>query len=142
MTWESGLASLVGGVLIGLAAWVLLFFNGRIAGVSGVVGRAVVTRGAERDWRFAFLGGLLLGGVLLRVFWPAALGGPVLQNGPLLVLAGLLVGVGTQLGNGCTSGHGVCGLSRRSGRSLVAVMTFMGVAMVTVLVQRLAGGAL
>ena len=141
MTWQGGVAALAGGVLIGVAAWVLLHFNGRVAGVSGVLGRALVTRGTEADWRWAFIGGLLVGGVLLQVVAPGAIGDPVTRPAPMVAAAGLLVGVGTQLGNGCTSGHGVCGLPRRSLRSLVAVVTFMAVGIGTVAVQRLLGGA-
>jgi len=143
MTLGTAVGSLVGGILIGLAAWLLLALNGRVAGISGVLGRALVTDGPERDWRLAFLGGLLLGGLVLRVVSPGLLAGTAVESVPVLVMSGLLVGVGTQLANGCTSGHGVCGLGRRSPRSLAAVVTFMGAGMITVMVQRLlTGGAL
>ncbi len=118
--------ALLGGALIGLSASALLLLNGRVAGVSGILGGAIQPAKAESGWRWAFLLGLLLGGALLMRFYPAAL--PSAGTGvPLFVVAaaGLLVGVGTQLGSGCTSGHGVCGLSRASVRSLAATCTFM-----------------
>ena len=127
--------SLLGGVLIGVAAVVYLLVLGRVAGVSGVLGGLVAADPEDRGIRLAFLAGLVVGGVALRIVAPAALGGPI-ASVPVLVVAGLLVGTGTQLGNGCTSGHGVCGLGRHSPRSLVAVIVFIGVAMLTVLVVR------
>ncbi len=131
--------SLLGGVLIGVAAVVYLLVLGRVAGVSGVLGGLVAADSEDRGVRLAFLAGLVAGGIALRTFAPTALGGPI-ASVPVLVIAGVLVGVGTQLGNGCTSGHGVCGLGRRSTRSLFAVVVFMGVAMATVLVTRGSGG--
>jgi hypothetical protein len=124
-----------GGVVLGLASAGYLLFEGRIAGVSGVLGRAFEARGEELRVRLGFLGGLVAGGVLLRIVAPSAFGAPVAAL-PILALGGFLVGYGTQLGNGCTSGHGVCGLGRRSPRSLVAVLTFMAVAFATVFVTR------
>jgi hypothetical protein len=141
VTTPALLAAAAGGVLLGLAASAYLLFEGRIAGVSGFLGRAFLARGEERKVRFGFLGGLVAGGVLLRVLFPSAFGAPIASL-PILAVGGLLVGYGTQLGNGCTSGHGVCGLGRRSPRSLVAVLTFMAVAFATVFVTRhLLGGA-
>lgn len=138
---QSWLRGLTGGILIGLAAAGLMAFNGRVAGISGILGGAVLNRTpGDTGWRWLFVLGLLLGPLLLvglkfmppveiPVGWGAAL------------LAGLLVGVGTRLGNGCTSGHGVCGLARFSRRSLVATLTFMGAGFVTVFVVRhLIGG--
>jgi uncharacterized membrane protein YedE/YeeE len=124
-----------GGVLIGLACAMYLLFEGRIAGVSGSVGRILAARGEDLRVRAGFLGGLVAGGVALRIVAPSAFGAPVASL-PVLALAGLLVGWGTQLGNGCTSGHGVCGLGRRSPRSLVAVLAFMAVAFAVVFVTR------
>lgn len=132
------IAPIVGGALIGLSAGVLRLGNGQIAGISGIL--RIGLRGPDRCWRPAFLLGVALAGLLAA--WR---GGPDLAAGleraslPVLVVAGLLVGVGTGLGNGCTSGHGICGLARFSKRSLVAVLTFMAVAVLTVLVRR-AGG--
>ncbi|HSE90278.1 MAG TPA: YeeE/YedE family protein [Candidatus Binatia bacterium] len=132
MAEPNTLGGLIGGALIGLAAVSLLALNGRIAGVSGILGGLITstTRG-ERFWRLAFISGLIAGAGLY-VFARGGL--PLeLQAGRLtLLVAGLLVGAGTRLGSGCTSGHGVCGLARRSPRSLVATMTFMVAAALTV----------
>ncbi|MGI9275200.1 MAG: YeeE/YedE family protein [Endozoicomonas sp.] len=125
-------SGLAGGALIGLGAALLLFANGRIAGISGIVSN--IKRG-DSTWRLLFIAGVIISGTLLSVF---ARETPVPQGDSpaLLLLAGLLVGFGTRLGSGCTSGHGVCGLSRLSLRSLVAVCIFMGTAMVTVFLTR------
>jgi uncharacterized membrane protein YedE/YeeE len=123
---------LVGGVLIGLASALLLFSLGRLAGISGIFAGLIAPTAGEWSWRAAFVGGLLAGGLLVRWWLPEMLGPGT--GRPLLVLiaAGVLVGAGTRLGGGCTSGHGVCGLGRFSPRSLVAVLTFMVVAAITV----------
>ena len=140
MSISVALASLAGGLLIGLGSLSLRVFGGRVAGISGIVGGLVPPRG-DVGWRVAFLAGLLAGGLLLRALGvplPTRLGASTLT----VVLAGLLVGLGTRLGGGCTSGHGVCGLGRGSPRSLAAVLTFMATAVVTVFVTRhLLGGA-
>ena len=126
----------VGGLLIGLAATLLLWSIGRIAGISGIVYGIPGAIQGDRAWRVAFLGGMMICGALLLSFAPTP--PPRLQTGsaPLLLAAGFLVGFGTRIGNGCTSGHGVCGLGRFSKRSLVAVLTFMAAAMATVFVMR------
>lgn len=130
------LAALGGGVLIGLASGGLYLLSGEIAGITGIVRRAFA--GPERGWRMAFLVGMIAAALL----WlgvgniETATAGLDRLSLPVLVGAGLLVGVGTDLGNGCTSGHGVCGLSRFSIRSLVAVGTFMAVAVLTVWLMR------
>jgi hypothetical protein len=127
---------LLGGILIGLAATLLLWSIGRIAGISGIVnGIADAVRG-DRAWRVAFLLGLMGAGALSLQFVAAP--PPRAQTGAtaLLLIAGFLVGFGTRMGNGCTSGHGVCGLGRLSWRSLAAVLTFMGSGMATVYVMR------
>ncbi|MFT4191417.1 MAG: YeeE/YedE thiosulfate transporter family protein [Comamonas sp.] len=139
------LAALAGGGLIGAAAVLLLWLNGRIAGISGILGQGLALRGA-RAWPWLFLVGLVLGTVLY-----AALS-LVLPLAPLaprtgfpawaLVLAGLLVGYGTALGKGCTSGHGVCGLARLSPRSLAAVAVFLLAAIATTFVARHVWGGL
>ena len=130
LTWE---IALLGGMLIGLSATLLLAFNGRIAGISGIVNGAIW--GGEA-WRWLFLAGMLLGGFIYEYGLTAqATPRPTLAPGSM-VLGGFLVGVGTRLGNGCTSGHGVCGLGRLSLRSLVAVLTFLATAMVTVWITR------
>ena len=128
-------AALLGGALIGLAAAAFILFNGRIAGISGIVGGLLRPQRGEVGWRLAFVVGLLAA-PLLYALWgtrPAAR----IEAGPLTLLAaGFLVGVGTRYGAGCTSGHGVCGLSRLSPRSLVATLAFMGAGFLTVYVLR------
>lgn len=116
--------AVLGGLLIGASALVLLAVSGRIAGVSGIVGGLANAGVGDRGWRLAFVLGLVLGGALLLWLDPAALPG-VAGPWPLVAAAGLLVGYGARAANGCTSGHGVCGLGRRSRRSLVAVLVFM-----------------
>ena len=132
-----------GGALIGAAASGLLYLNGRIAGISGIFGGLLQPRGGDTLWRESFVLGLLAGGLGLAVTHPTAF--PAGHPSPLavVVVAGFLVGVGTKIGNGCTSGHGVCGLARRSLRSLAATVTFMLTGAVTVyLVRHLLGGHL
>ena len=128
------LLAILGGALIGLSASLFWSLNGRVAGVSGIVEGAVFERGRERAVRLAFLLGLLAAGIAFTASGQD-LGRPLLPLIPL-AWAGLLVGFGTRLGGGCTSGHGVCGLSRLSLRSLVAVLTFMTTGAITVFVVR------
>jgi len=131
------LASTIGGVLIGIAAVVLMFFNGRIAGISGIVGRLLPP---YRDNDLIGAAAFILGLMAAPLGYTLATGTPVIQivsgNVLLMVVAGLLVGIGTTYGGGCTSGHGVCGLSRLSPRSIVATAIFMAAAVVTVFVAR------
>lgn len=137
MSWMPALA---GGVLIGLAATLLLWLTGRVAGVSGIAAGLLFPRRGELAWRAAFLLGLVLAGGVAIGLLPG-IATPREGFPPrLLVAAGLLVGFGASLGNGCTSGHGVCGLGRRSPRSLVAVLVFMATAVATTWVVRHAGG--
>ena len=134
-------ASLAGGVIIGFAASLLLWLNGRIAGISGIFGGLLNARPADTAWRFCFIAGLLVGGMLLMFFQPHSLAIELNYSGFFLLVAGLLVGFGTRLGRGCTSGHGVCGLARLSLQSLVAVATFIGFgALAAILVQEAFGG--
>ena len=124
------LASLAGGALIGISASVMLLAQGRVAGISGIVGGLLTPKTGDTAWRLAFVAGMLLAGLAAAALAPASVSGwsgGMGDHPALLVEAGLLVGVGTRLGNGCTSGHGVCGLSRMSPRSLASVLTFMGV---------------
>ena len=130
----SPLSSLLGGGLIGLAASALLWLDGKVAGVSGIVGGLL--RRDDPGWRGAFVAGLVAGGAMLRLALPSAFAITVAEPLPLVVAAGLLVGFGSQLGNGCTSGHGVCGVSRGSRRSLVATATFMATGIASVFVIR------
>jgi uncharacterized membrane protein YedE/YeeE len=118
-------ASLAGGVLIGIAAAMLVLLNGRIAGISGIVGGLLATpRRGEVAWRVAFVVGLLAAPTVWLMFAPTA--APRIEAGTsTLLMAGLLVGLGTAYGSGCTSGHGVCGLARLSPRSAVATLAFM-----------------
>ena len=129
-------AALLGGVLIGVASSALLLANGRIAGVSGILGRSFFAATGDLGWRVAFLLGLPLGAWCVGRIVPATTALEITHSTPLLVAGGLLVGLGTQIGSGCTSGHGICGLSRGSRRSLVATATFMAVAAITVFVVR------
>lgn len=132
--------SLIGGLIIGLAASILVLFNGRIAGISGILGGLLSLPKNDMGWRFAFLAGLIGAPVLaLLLDTPPAV--QIDASWTEVVLAGLLVGVGTRFASGCTSGHGVCGISRGSVRSLVATVTFMAAGFITVFVQRhLIGG--
>jgi uncharacterized protein len=125
------LASLFGGILIGVSASLLLLAQGRIAGVSGVMGGLLKRRPGDLAWRLLFLAGLAAGGLLVapRASLPHA-------PAPLMVAAGLLVGFGTRLGGGCTSGHGVCGIGHLSRRSIIATFTFMASGALTVFVVR------
>lgn len=128
-------AALAGGALIGLAAAIFVLFNGRVAGISGILGGLLRPVAGGVGWRLAFLVGLIGSPVVYAAI--TALPRPQIDAGwSALVAAGLLVGVGTRYGSGCTSGHGVCGLSRLSLRSLVATLAFMGAGFVTVYVIR------
>ena len=138
MTSFAPIPGLIGGILIGLSAVILMLGVGRVAGISGIVANAmVVTDAADRPWRLAFILGLPLGAILVtalglkdwsNVSFPATM--------TMTAIAGLFVGVGTTLGSGCTSGHGICGLSRLSRRSIVATATFMTSGAATVFIVR------
>ncbi len=132
---------LIGGLMIGCAAAIMLLGAGRIAGVSGMAARAIgLGGGAPRALAIAFVVGLPVGAALV-----AATAGPVVSRFPMglatLAVAGLIVGIGTRLGSGCTSGHGVCGMSRLSKRSIVATLTFMATGFATVAIINTLGGA-
>ena len=134
MSSPDWLAGLGGGALIGLASVTLLALNGRIAGISGILG-GLLSSTADRPWRLAFIAGLPLGAIIVAGLTHGL--PQVIQAPPwLLVVAGLLVGLGTRLGSGCTSGHGICGLARRSPRSLAATLTFIATGMLTVFIVR------
>jgi uncharacterized membrane protein YedE/YeeE len=130
------MSALLGGLMIGLAASLLLWLNGRIAGISGILGGLLPPAADDWVWRLLFLAGLVIGAAayvaVAGVAVPVRPGFPV----PLLLLAGFLTGFGTARANGCTSGHGVCGLARLSPRSLVATATFLAVAIATTYVVR------
>lgn len=128
-------SALAGGVLIGLAASLFALFNGRIAGISGIVGGLLQRRSGETAWRAAFVAGLLAAPWLFQAVSPLP-DVRVDTGAGTLIAAGLLVGIGTRYGSGCTSGHGVCGLSRLSPRSVVATAGFMAAGFATVLAAR------
>ncbi|TCS39559.1 hypothetical protein EDC30_101515 [Paucimonas lemoignei] len=128
-------ASVAGGILIGLAAAGFVLFNGRIAGISGILAGLLTPKRGDVTWRLAFIAGLIAAPLAYQLF--AAL--PAIQvetSLPMLAAAGLLVGIGVRYGGGCTSGHGICGLSRLSSRSLVATLCFMAAAFITVFTVR------
>ncbi|MDR5891362.1 YeeE/YedE family protein [Halomonas mongoliensis] len=153
MDWSASLSGLAGGILIGLSATWLMATLGRIAGISGIVGSLVTVRPkGDSAWRLTFLLGLISGPILLMLLGgglgnvagaPGEVIGAPAGGVAVMLVAGLLVGVGTGIGSGCTSGHGVCGLSRLSPRSLVATLTFLVAAIITVYVVRhlIGGGA-
>ncbi len=129
--------ALIGGVLLGVASAAFILINGRVLGISGILGGLLVPRRGDINWRVFFLLGLLLAPVTLSWALPGVIAAPRIEASSLaIVAAGLLVGVGTRYGSGCTSGHGVCGLSRLSPRSLVATMAFMASGFITVDVIR------
>lgn len=127
--------SLAGGIIIGIAAALLILLNGRVAGISGMLGEMLRPSATDKSWRVAFIAGLIVAplGYQLVHALPIV---TINANFPLLIAAGLLVGIGTRYGGGCTSGHGVCGLSRLSMRSLVATIAFMASGFVTVFILR------
>lgn len=122
---HSILMALAGGALIGLAASLMLIFNGRVTGISGIINGALGRVFGDGIWRVTFLLGLLLGGTLLGAFQPELFANTSGRSLGVVILAGLIVGFGTVMGSGCTSGHGVCGIARLSWRSLLATITFM-----------------
>jgi uncharacterized protein len=128
-------SGLVGGLLIGLSTALMLLLNGRIAGISGIVGGLLARKkGSELWWRVMFAGGLLLGAFAYVLTSGEVFPVRVEASLPVMVAAGLLVGFGSRLGSGCTSGHGVSGIARLSGRSVVATLVFVGTAILTVFV--------
>ena len=143
MIWstEAVIMAIIGGALIGTSASILLLTTGRVAGISGILGGLLKASQESKQWRVLFLFGLFFAGSLGAAFLPEQIQIP--QNHSLMALgvAGLLVGFGTRLGNGCTSGHGICGLSRFSKRSLIAVMVFMATGFITATsIQLFSGG--
>lgn len=129
-------SGLIGGLLIGLAAALLLLLNGRISGISGIVGGLLAPKSLDAGWRVVFIAGLLLGAFGYMLSTGGAMPVRMQASMPVLVVAGLLVGFGTRFGSGCTSGHGLCGIARLSKRSIVASAVFFGVAMLTVFIVR------
>jgi uncharacterized membrane protein YedE/YeeE len=127
--------SLAGGILIGISAAIFILLNGRIAGISGILGGLLHPAKNDTLWRAAFLAGLIAAPLLYRLMTPLPQA-TVDADAATLIVAGLLVGIGTRYGAGCTSGHGVCGISRLSPRSLVATACFMAAGFVTVFIVR------
>ena len=134
-------SSTIGGVLLGIAATALLLANGEVCGISGILGGAAFARRSDRVWRMVFLAGLLAGGLLVAWVDRSALALASEQSIWAAALSGVLVGIGTRMGEGCTSGHGLCGIARFSGRSIVATLVFMATGAATVFVVRHVLGA-
>ncbi len=129
------IASTIGGLIIGLSAVLMLLLNGKITGISGISKGLLSNTGHERNWRALFILGIVLGGAPIVFLLPEQTA-QVISAPPLqMILGGLIVGFGTAMGNGCTSGHGVCGLGRRSVRSLSSVLTFMAAGFITMFVM-------
>ena len=129
--------ALIGGVMLGIAAAAFILLNGRVLGISGILGGLLVPRRGDAGWRVFFLLGLLAAPVTMSLLAPSLIPVSRIDAGnAVIVVSGLLVGLGTRYGSGCTSGHGVCGLSRLSPRSLVATLTFMAAGVATVYVVR------
>jgi len=131
--------ALVGGVIIGIAVSVMLYFNGRVTGIAGIIGSALRPEKTQFAWRLAFLGGLVVGGMVIKLFYPVALESTLQISTLSSIGAGFLVGFGTLLGNGCTSGHGVCGISRMSIRSIISTVTFITFGILTVFIMKKIG---
>ena len=126
------LNSLMGGILIGIAATIIFFVNGRIMGISGILGSLIITKETDQKfWRIIFILGVLIGPLIFILLFKE-IKSEMVANTTLLIISGFLVGLGTSLGNGCTSGHGICGLSRFSIRSIVATLVFVISGMITV----------
>lgn len=132
----------LGGVIIGLAATIMLLFNGRVTGISGILGGILNKNVLDKNWRVLFIAGLLLGGLVLKMLSPEVF--TLISSATKIdyIIAGLLVGIGTLLGNGCTSGHGVCGISRLSMRSIIATITFIVSGAISVVLFKLVRGEL
>jgi len=130
------LSGLFGGVLIGLAAAMLMVLTGRLAGVSGIVGGLLQARPADQGWRIAFVAGLIAAPLIAALFGAPLPRPAMTQNFALVAATGLLVGFGSRIGNGCTSGHGVCGFARLSARSIAATLIFMVTAVVAIALLR------
>lgn len=135
--------ALIGGSLIGLAVSIMLLFNGKVTGISGIIGGLINPKMSDKKWRLFFLAGLLFGGLFLRFYTNAQ--AFKIETSALntdYIIAGFLVGFGTLLGNGCTSGHGVCGISRFSPRSIVATIVFISSGILSVILFKLIRGEL
>lgn len=136
------MSAIFGGILIGLAVSFLLLFNGRLVGISGIIGGLLAPTTPDKKWRLFFMAGLISGGMLLRSIYPEAF--TLISKNKIIdyIIAGIFVGFGTLLGSGCTSGHGVCGISRLSIRSILATITFICFGIISVILFKLIRGEL
>ncbi len=134
---QDNLNALIGGLIIGLATVVMMHFNGRVAGISGIIGGIFKYIPHDWAWRVLFVLGLLSGGILMNQLHPEGFENTLESSNFRIVIAGLLVGFGTLMGSGCTSGHGVCGISRFSIRSIIATLTFITSGILTLIVMRI-----
>ncbi len=125
MSLQTTLYPLIGGAVIGLAVTLMLLFNGRITGISGIVATSLSKPSPAGMWRWVFLGGMILGGFFMNLITPDLFSNLSGRSLPVILIAGFLVGYGTLMGDGCTSGHGICGISRLSFRSVIATLTFI-----------------
>lgn len=132
--------AIIGGVIIGISVSIMLLAKGRVTGISGIIGGILNPQTMDKSWRLLFIGGLLVGGIILRFVYPISFNMISSAKSYDYVIAGLLVGFGTLLGNGCTSGHGVCGISRFSIRSLVSTVTFISFGILSVYLFKLLRG--
>lgn len=136
------MASLTGGILIGVAVSLMLYFNGRVTGISGIIGGILNPQVPDKSWRYLFVLGLFAGGLVLRFVYPVAFEIHSSARVTDYIIGGVLVGFGTLLGNGCTSGHGICGISRFSGRSIISTFTFITFGMIGVILFKALRGEL
>lgn len=136
MELGSILSPLLGGALIGIAVTMMLLFNGRVTGISGIISSSLAKVRKDGIWRLMFLGGMIVGGALMHILNPDSFINLSDRSLAVVAIAGLLVGYGTVMGSGCTSGHGICGMSRFSIRSIVATVTFMFFGFIAVQVMR------
>lgn len=135
MTEFTPFSALFGGIFLGVSAFLLLHFNGKIAGISGIVIQGLSQLDAQGMWRWMFMLGLVIGPVISGL-WQFSLPSTIDVSWPLIIAGGLFVGIGSTLGNGCTSGHGICGIGRFSKRSIVATLVFMLIAVIVVYVVK------
>lgn len=132
--------ALFGGLLIGVAVSLMLLFNGRVTGISGIVNGLITPQKGDTVWRVFFVLGLLLGGLILSILMPGSLINTLPTSNGMIFFAGLLVGFGTVMGSGCTSGHGICGFSRLSPRSFIATIVFISAGILAVYLIKKIGG--
>lgn len=131
--------ALIGGIIIGISVSIMLLFNGRVTGISGIIFGILTPKKEDLLWRITFLLGLFIGGIILNLYNPIFFQNTLSASNFKIIIAGLLVGFGTILGSGCTSGHGICGMSRLSIRSILATLTFIFSGIITVLLLKKIG---